>query len=168
MGSGESGGRLGSFDEADEEVVISCGDFAPQSDGVLAIGSSDEVERHVLERCEVGRGVVGPQPALYASSTIRCFAPSVQRLRRPVSTTSRRRTPGNTSLIMSSMHAKCADHITQTMRPLSEAYPAICSVTPFPAKPSGPSERQPSPSGTPRPPLQHEIGQTQCFAASLS
>ena len=56
-GSGESGGRLGSFDEADEEVVIPCGDFAPQSDGVLAIGSSDEVERHVLERCEVGGGV---------------------------------------------------------------------------------------------------------------
>ena len=60
---GESGERLGSFDEADEEVVSPCGDFAPQSDRVLAIGSSDEVERHVLERGEVGWGVVGPQPA---------------------------------------------------------------------------------------------------------
>ena len=74
---------------------------------------------------------------LLVEATIRCFAPSVQRLRRPVSTTSRRRTPGNTSLIMSSMHAKCADHITQTMRQLSEAYRStdnglgavlICSV----------------------------------------
>lgn len=42
------------LDEADEEFVVPCGNLAAQTERVLAIGPSNEVERHVFERSEGG------------------------------------------------------------------------------------------------------------------
>src|SRR5258707_15476475 len=50
-------------DEACEEVVIPSGDFAAEADGILAWGSSDQVEGHMLDGGEVGGWVIGADAA---------------------------------------------------------------------------------------------------------
>ena len=50
-------------DETFEELVIPSGDFAPEPEGILARGSSDQVERHMLDGGEVGGRVIGADAA---------------------------------------------------------------------------------------------------------
>src|SRR5712691_4162378 len=50
-------------DEACEEVVIPSGDFAAEAEGILAWGSSDQVEGHMLDGGEVGGCVIGADAA---------------------------------------------------------------------------------------------------------
>src|SRR5262249_5211653 len=50
-------------DEACEEVVIPSGDFAAEAERIFARGSPDQVEGHVLDGGEVGRGVIGADTA---------------------------------------------------------------------------------------------------------
>jgi hypothetical protein len=46
-----------------QEIVVPSGDFAAESDGTFARGSSDEVEGHVFDGGEVGGCVIGTDPA---------------------------------------------------------------------------------------------------------
>ena len=46
-------------DEACEEIIIPCGDFAFETEAVFAGGFSDEIEGDVLERGEIGGRMIG-------------------------------------------------------------------------------------------------------------
>ena len=50
-------------DEACEEVVVPCGGFSPEAEGIFAGGFSDQVVGHVFEGCEVGGRVIGADAA---------------------------------------------------------------------------------------------------------
>src|SRR5262252_7426512 len=50
-------------DETCEKVVIPGGDFAAETERIFARGSPDQVEGHVLDGGEVGRGVIGADTA---------------------------------------------------------------------------------------------------------
>src|SRR5260370_18179808 len=50
-------------DEGCEEVIIPSGDFAAEADGILAWGSSDQVEGHMLDGGEVGGCVISADAA---------------------------------------------------------------------------------------------------------
>src|ERR1700674_3810454 len=50
-------------DEACEEVVVPCGDFAFEAQAVFSGSFPDQVEGHVLESCEIGGGVIGADTA---------------------------------------------------------------------------------------------------------
>ena len=50
-------------DETCEKVIIPGGDFAAEAEGIFTGGSPDQVEGHVLDGGEVGRGVIGADAA---------------------------------------------------------------------------------------------------------
>jgi hypothetical protein len=50
-------------EETCEKVVIPSGDFAAEPERIFARGSSDQIEGHVLDGGEVGRGVIGADAA---------------------------------------------------------------------------------------------------------
>src|SRR5215467_1224258 len=50
-------------DEACEEFVVPSGDFSTEPERILAGGSSDQVEGHMFNSGEVGRGMIGADAA---------------------------------------------------------------------------------------------------------
>jgi hypothetical protein len=54
-------------DQSEEELVVSCGDFAPEADGSLCLCSLNEIYGHVLEGCEVGGGIFCAQATFVVS-----------------------------------------------------------------------------------------------------
>src|SRR5258707_9533182 len=81
-------------DEACEEVVIPSGDFAAEADGILAWGSSDQVEGHMLDGGEVGGGVIGPDAAFLVAE-IHVHDPVKAVLDQPMGSDSRPAVGGN-------------------------------------------------------------------------
>jgi hypothetical protein len=75
--------KKSSGDEACEKVIIPGGDFASETEGVLARGSSDQVEGHVLDGGKVGRSVIGTDAA-FVVAEIHVHDPVKAVLDRPV------------------------------------------------------------------------------------
>lgn len=55
--------KQSSGDDAFKEIVVPSGDFSSEAQRVLSGGHSDEVVGHVLERGEIGRGMICSNPA---------------------------------------------------------------------------------------------------------